>query len=178
MHYANLDRYLREAELSSGSALPIPVVARWMSVTPPAIRSMLRRGVLQPVSIGTLTLVSAISLRDWQAAFEAEVKKTRKVLLKAARKSKPISYGDLLNKLGRDYTHPADRRRLGRLLDMVSAQSYLEHQALLSAWAISKATGMPKYGVWELAEEHGIRVKGEDRETFVARIRAEMTFDQ
>ena len=174
MHYASLDSYLREAELSPGSALPIPVVARWMRVTPPAIRSMVRRGVLQPVSIGTITLVSAVSLRDWYAEFEAEVKKTRKVLTKAARKAKPISYSDLLRKLGRDYTQPADRRRLGRLLEAVSAQSFLEQEALLGVWAISKATGMPKYGVWELADEHGIREQGEDRETLVARLRSEM----
>lgn len=177
MHYASLDTYLREADLSPGCGLPIPVVARWMGVTPPAIRSMLRRGVLSSVSIGAVLLVSAQSLRDWHSAFEAEVKKTRKVLTKAARKSKPISYSDLLRKLGRDYNQPADRRRLGRLIEAVSAQSYLEDGVLLGVWAVSKATEMPKYGVWELAEHHGLRQDGEDRAGLLARLRAEMAAD-
>lgn len=172
MHYASLESYLRQADLSPGSGLPIPVVARWMGVTPPAVRSMLRRDVLTPVSIGPVTLVSALSLRAWHDDFEAEAKKTRKILTKAARKSKPISYSDLLRKLGRDYTQPADRRRLGRLLDSVSAQSFLEDSVLLGLWAISKATGLPKYGVWELAEDRGLRLEAEDRAAFVQRMRA------
>ena len=172
MHYASLESYLREADLSPGSGLPVPVVARWMGVTPPAIRSMVRRGVLGPVSIGPVTLVSALSLRAWHDDFEAEAKKTRKILAKAARKSKPITYGDLLRKLGRDYTQPADRRRLGRLLGSVSAQSYLEDGVLLGIWAISKASGLPKYGVWELAQEQGLQPDTEDRAAFVRRLRA------
>ena len=59
---------------------------------------MLRRGVLDAVSIGSVTFVSVLSLKQWHTALEAEVKKVSKQLQKAARKGRPISYGDLLAK--------------------------------------------------------------------------------
>lgn len=168
MHYANLETYLREAETTSSSVLPIPVVARWMSVTPPAVRAMLRRGVLDAVSIGSVTFVSVLSLKQWHTALEAEVKKVIKQLQKAARKGRPISYGDLLAKLGRSFTQPADRRRLGPLLEAASARGLLEHGVLLGVWAYSKTTNLPKYGVWELAEDHALRKDSEGMHAFVA----------
>lgn len=173
MHFPNLDIYLREADLGVASALPIPVVARWMGVTPPAIRSMLRRGALEPVTIGDLTMVSALSLKTWQATFEAEVKKTLKLLRKAGRKGRPVSYSTLLDKLDRDYTQPGDRRRLGKLIEAASGQSLLDDGQLAGIWAVSKATEQPKYGVWDLAEAKGLRAEGETRPELLARLRAE-----
>ena len=168
MHYANLETYLREAETTSSSVLPIPVVARWMNVTPPAVRAMLRRGVLEPVSIGSATFVSVLSLKQWHAALEAEVKKVIKLLQKAARKGRPISYGDLLAKLGRSFTKPADRRRLGPVLEAASKRGLLEYGVLLGVWAYSKTTDLPKYGVWDLADAHRLRKEGEGMHVLVA----------
>jgi hypothetical protein len=175
MHYANLDTYLRDADLTASSALPIPVVARWMAVTPPAVRAMLRRGVLEAISIGPVTFVAALSLRAWQVELEAEVRKASKHLQKAARKSRPLSYSDLLAKLGRDHQKPADRRRLGTILRGVSSESLLENGVLLAVWAQSKATEMPKHGVWDLADDHGLRRDGEGPKAFVDRQRAAAT---
>lgn len=172
MHFANLDTYLREATLTEASFVPIPVVAKWMDVTPPAVRGMLGRKVLGGVSIGGTLFVSAQSLRDWQQDLDGEVKKTIKLLHKAARKGRPISYSALLEKLGRDYTRPADRRRLSPLLEAASAQSLLDEGVLLGVWAQSKATEMPKYGVWDIAEAKGLRVEGEGPHAFVEQQRA------
>ena len=91
-----------------------------------------------------------------------------KLLQKAARKGRPISYGDLLAKLGRSFTKPADRRRLGPLLEAASTRGLLEHDVLLGVWAYSKTTDLPKYGVWELAETHRLRKEGEGMHAFVA----------
>jgi hypothetical protein len=177
MHYANLDTYLREATLTDACFLPIPVVAKWMGVTPPAVRAMLGRDVLSAVSIGGVLFVSSISLRTWQEDLASEVKKTLKVLHKAARKGRPISYSALLEKLDRDFTRPADRRRLAPLLEAASAQSLLDEGVLLGVWAYSKATEMPKYGVWDLADLHGLRQEGEGPRPFVDRMRALMQVD-
>ena len=173
MHFATLDIYLSEADLSEASALPVAFVARWLNVTPPAVKAMLARGDLSAVGIGSVQFVSAQSLKTWHREMEREVRKTRKVLSKAAKKGKPISYSDLLTKLDRTYTNPADRRRIGRLLRAVSAQSHLEDGELLAIWAYSKATGLPKYGVWEIAEEQGWWAPGKDRAEFVEAMRAQ-----
>ncbi len=172
MHFATMETYLRDADLNAHSALPIPVVARWMNVTPPAVRAMLRRGALASLSIGSVDYVSALSLRDWHDALVSEVRKTTKLLQKAARKQRPLSYSDLLTKLGRDYRAPADRRRLGVLLEQVSQQSLLEDGVLLAVWAQSKATEMPKYGVWEIAEAKALRQPGEGPIAFLEAQRA------
>lgn len=177
MHFASIDTYLREAQLTEACFLPVPVVAKWMGVTPPAVRAMLGRGVLDGVSIGTTQFVQAVSLRAWQSDVSAEVKKTLKLLRKAARKGRPIAYSALLDKLGRDYTKPADRRRLARLLEAASAQSLLEDGVLLSVWAQPKATEFPKHGVWELAETHGLREEGEGPRAFVDRQRGEVALE-
>lgn len=172
MHFANLDTYLREATLTDACFLPIPVVAKWMGVAPPAVRAMLGRGVLSAVSIGGVLFVSSMSLRAWQEELAAEVKKASKVLHKAARKGRPISYSALLAKLDRDFTRPADRRRLAPLLEAASAQSLLDEGILLGVWAYPKATEMPKYGVWDLADAYGLRQEGEGPRPFVDRMRA------
>ncbi len=172
MHFANIDTYLREAKLTEACILPVPSVAKWMGVTPPAVRAMVARGVLDGISIGPTLFVKAVSLRSWQADLAEEVKKTLKQLRKAARKGRPIAYSALLNKLGRDYTKPADRRRLARLLEAASAQSLLEEGILLAVWAQPKATEFPKHGVWDLAELHGLRRDGEGPRAFVDRQRS------
>lgn len=167
MHYSTIETYLREADTGPGAGLPLPVVARWLGVTPPAVKAMLARGELPSIGIGSLTLVSVSGLRQWLIGFETEVKRTRKILTKAARKGKALSYGDLLAKLDRDYQRPADRRRLRRLIEAASAQSLLEDGLLLGVWAYARATDLPKYGVWELAEEKGLYVHGSDQAAFV-----------
>jgi hypothetical protein len=133
---------------------------------------MLGRGVLSAVSIGGVLFVSSMSLRAWQEELAAEVKKASKVLHKAARKGRPISYSALLAKLDRDFTRPGDRRRLAPLLEAASAQSLLDEGILLGVWAYSKATEMPKYGVWDLADAYGLRQEGEGPRPFVDRMRA------
>jgi len=169
MQFAALDAYLDALGPKDRMAvLPVPLVAAWIGVTPPAVKQMLRRGALQPVRIGRSEFVQAASVQAWREAFEADLAKVRKVLTKAARKRQTVTYADLLAKLGRSYENPGDRRRIGRLMQALGGETLARDDVLLPVVAVSKLTGQPKHGVWEMAAERGWWAEGQAPERFLA----------
>lgn len=177
MEFADLDAYLDAAPKAGleHAALQVTVVAAYMHVTPPAVKLMLKSGALERIVLAGAEYVQAESLRAWRAAFEADLAKARKVLAKAARKETPIAYSDLLAKLGRDYANPGDRRRIGRLMTALGAQSLARDGVLLPAMAVAKQTGLPRHGVWEAAEAQGWYTPGQDDpELFLVRHRKKL----
>ncbi len=163
MEFEDLETFLAlPREMILHAPLPVPLVAGWMRVTPPAVKLMLARGTLQPIRLAGAEFVSAGSLKDWQVAFEADLLKARKALVKVARKGGTLAYSDLLARIGRDYANPGDRRRIGRLMVLLGETTLAEDGVLLPVAAISKQTGLPKHGVWDLAERAGLYAPGKD----------------
>ena len=92
--------------------------------------------------------------RQWERA-RAQV---HEVLVARAREGEPITYSDLVERIGTialDMNMEKDRAALGRLLGDVSMQTHKERVGMLSVMAILKNENMPAPGFFKLAKELG-----------------------
>jgi hypothetical protein len=85
-----------------------------------------------------------------------------------------VEYGKLMDAFGLSHTMSQQRVEFGYLLGMISRVSQVKHQAMLSVIVVTKQTGKPSTGFYELADEMGRRRPGETDDAMAARLTDEV----
>ncbi|MCC8423584.1 DUF3883 domain-containing protein [Mucilaginibacter sp. UR6-11] len=90
----------------------------------------------------------------------------RTLLIDQARKLTPITYGDIMKRLGLDHDSPGDRRILSNELYEISKLEHDHKRPLLSSMAMYADLTDHGPGFYELAEDFGFGVKKKLAEEF------------
>lgn len=147
------------------AAVPVPLVAEHLEVTPAAVTAMLTDGRLDGVRIGKNTLVTLASLQARQTKRAGEESSIYKYLRKRAKEgARVIFYEPIMAQVGMTPRVPADRTRIGGILGKVSERSYAENGVLLSVLVHQKKAGTtrPGKGFFDLARHLGYQWVDDD----------------
>lgn len=77
-------------------------------------------------------------------------------LKETARKGGIVHYSDIAPLVKLDMANPADRNEIGKILGDISLEEHEEGRPLLSVVVVSKSSGMPGQGFFDLAKELGL----------------------
>jgi hypothetical protein len=80
----------------------------------------------------------------------------RKACIKAAKSRSVLTYSALAPLLGLDMYMPADRAKIGELLDELARAEHEAGRPLLSAVVVGANGGMPGHGFFKLARSFGL----------------------
>lgn len=160
-HY--IETYTQERDLA---AVPIPLVADHLQVTPAAVVAMLKTDRLDGIKIGNNTLVKLASLQRRQDERSKEIDIVFQYLRKCARDGvRVIFYEPVMVAVDMTPRVPAHRTRIGQILGDVSTRTYEEKGVLLSVLVHQKTAGTtrPGKGFFKLARDNfGLTWENED----------------
>lgn len=77
-------------------------------------------------------------------------------LVETAKQGGTVSYSQIAPLAGLDMSNPADRTRMGDILDEISRYEHSKGRPLLSAVVIRANLGQPGQGFYSLANELGL----------------------
>ena len=89
----------------------------------------------------------------------------RNELIRLARVSRIVTYGEIAPRYGLDMALSQDRNTISRLLDEISESEFDESRPLLSAVVVHSNDGFPGGGFYQMAERLGL-FDGTDRVAF------------
>ena len=150
------------------AAVPVPLVAEFLGISPGGVTQMLRSARLEGVRIKRTSMVLIRSLIAREEAFQHDVARVDAYIRELARKQvRHIFYEPVMEMLGLNWRIPADRTRIGQVLEGVSRQSAEQHrdqQLLLTVLVHRKGTGTtrPGPGFFTLAENIGHEWEDDD----------------
>lgn len=168
MRFQGPAHYIDHCRLAPIPALPIPMVAEYLGITPAAVIGRTVRGTLESVEIGRTKLISVRCLLGLKEEFERKVSVVRDDLENLARRGEPcIFYEPIMTALDLSWRVPAHRTEIGGVLGAVSEQTFEEDGLLLSVLVHKKKAGrtMPGTGFFDLARSLGFQWK--DDQAFV-----------
>ena len=182
MTYGTLEEYLKDHKADRAPAiLPVPTVADYLEITTTATRNRIKAETLDGVVIGDSTYVTVRSLSDEADRINSDKKIIAKMLLDAAERDDVVYYGTLLKSINRTHSNAGDRNYIGRLLGILSRESAEQIECLLSVFAVSKTTGKPNEGFWnlvaELNDEFDWKLDLTEQETLITELREEVSND-
>lgn len=141
-------------------ALPIPVIAEYLDITPAAVMGRAGRGALEMIEIGKTKMISVRSLLAVEEEFERKVMVVRtKLEILARRGDRHIFYEPIMMAVGLSWRVPADRTAIGGVLGAVSKETFEEDNLMLSVLVHQKKPGqtMPGAGFFDLAKILGFK---------------------
>jgi hypothetical protein len=170
MTFETAEDYLTALENDPSLAiLPLQMVADYRGVTRAAIDRMVRIGQLEEIKIEGTRYVRAESLLQRQKGREQQIKTVRTFLEAWAREQarkdrKPLTYEPVMAEVGMSPSVPADRTTIGGILDVISQQTWEEHQIILSVIVHRKTAGRtrPGPGFFQLTKRLGLYDDDED----------------
>ena len=90
-------------------------------------------------------------------------------LVKAARASEFVHYGELAKMLGIDLENPHFGAQVGKVLDRINGDEAAAGRPMISAIVVSKDTMLPGPGFFKLGQELRQTLPGEDEIGFAIR---------
>jgi hypothetical protein len=169
-NFPHLTAYIEaQSQHDDLTAVPIPLVADHLQVTPAAVVAMLKTDRLDGVKIGSSTLVKLASLQRRQNDRSKEVEIVFQYLKKCAKDGKRvIFYEPVMAAVNMTPRVPAHRTRIGQILGEVSERTYKEKGVLLSVLVHQKTAGVtrPGKGFFKLAHDD-IGLSWQDEDDFV-----------
>lgn len=147
------------------AAVPIPLVAKHLNVSSPAVNAMLNDGRLDGVRIGNSTLVTLSSLQARQTRQAGHERTIQKYLTRVAQAgTRVVFYEPVMAQVGMTPRIPADRSRIGGILGAVSENTYAKDGVLLSVLVHQKRAGTtrPGSGFFDLARKLGFKWDNDD----------------
>lgn len=152
--------YIKHCKSDPIPALPIPVIAEYLDITPAAVMGRAGRGALEIIEIGKTKMISVRSLLAVEGEFERKVSVVRTELeILARRGDRHIFYEPIMTAVGLNWRVPADRTAIGEVLGAVSEATFEEDNLMLSVLVHKKKPGqtMPGAGFFDLATSLGFK---------------------
>lgn len=153
--------------------LPLPIAAAILGVTPAAVRSQIKRRQLEAFDlVDDGARWPGVSARRLVAMLEDRKQVSADVALRVERilqelGAKIITYGELMDRVGLSWRNPHHRALIGRVLEIVSSNSYdKEDRILRSAIVVNKQTGLPSDSFFDLAKRKTVMRAGTDPKQF------------
>jgi len=147
--------YIEHCKLDPVPALPIPLVAEYLGITPAAVMGRAGRGALELLEIGRTKMISVRCLIALNDEFERKVSVVRKELVRLARQGdRHVFYDPIMTTVGLSWRIPAHRTEIGAVLGALSEETFEEDGLLLSVLVHQKKPGrtMPGDGFFDLAK--------------------------
>jgi hypothetical protein len=169
-NFLHLTAYIEaQSQHDDLTAVPIPLVADHLQVTPAAIVAMLKTDRLDGVKIGNSTMVKLASLQRRHDERSKEVEIVFEYLKQRAKNgTRVIFYEPVMAAVNMTPRVPAHRTRIGQILGEVSKRTYKEKGVLLSILVHQKTAGVtrPGKGFFKLAHDD-IELSWDDEDEFV-----------
>lgn len=172
----DLERYVAACDEDPArlATVSLPTTAHLLGVTRPAVRDFVRQGQLEGLRLTDgdwqRTVISVKSLarftRERRSSLDSQEEQVNAVLEDVGGAGDVIHYGDLMARVGMKWRHPPNRKRIGLILGHVSEQSAAQHDFMLSALAVSKATGLPNDSFFQFARKLGLLDEDADGQAF------------
>jgi hypothetical protein len=160
MMFENPADYIEHCKSDPIPALPIPLIAEYLNITPAAVMGRAGRGTLELLEIGKTKMISVRSLLALNEEFERKVSVVRKELERLARRGdRRVFYEPIMTAVDLSWRVPAHRTEIGGVLGAVSEETSEEDGLMLSVLVHQKKAGrtMPGAGFFNLAKSLGFK---------------------